>query len=366
MAGTAPRQPQRATRGLVLPRLDGIGDFWLWLPLVQTIRKAVSHPIHLVANALWVDLAQATGLFDRITPIDPRRLRLSPRYRQRLWRSLASAPAECLWHTTPRRRIAAEDSLAWFWPASQRIAFAPSRDADEPSLYRRWVDKQLYQQLVPVDSEWEHEWTRYQRFAQHMGLGAIDLSIYERLRESWLEIPKTEPFIAVLLGAGASFRLPSLSLWRDTLQLLHEQTRWPIWLLGSSAEEPLARALQTALPFLPLVNYTGQTRLLETLAYIKAADLILGPETGLVHVAITWQKPTIVFMGGGHWGRFLPYPAETPFPPPLLLHELMPCYQCGWHCVHTLSHQAPYPCIQRLSTKPLAAELPRLLTRITN
>ena len=54
---------------LILPRLDGIGDFCLRLPLVATLKKAFpERKIHLLANSLWADLAHSTGLFDKITP----------------------------------------------------------------------------------------------------------------------------------------------------------------------------------------------------------------------------------------------------------------------------------------------------------
>ena len=88
-------RPRRSSDAgwLILPRLDGIGDFWLWLPLVATLKKAFpDRKIHLLANSLWADLARFTGLFDKITPLVPQKLLRSPTYRRQTWTLLKKEP----------------------------------------------------------------------------------------------------------------------------------------------------------------------------------------------------------------------------------------------------------------------------------
>jgi len=107
--------------------------------------------------------------------------------------------------------------------------------------------------------------------------------------------------------------------------------------------------------FLPphrVEDLTGSLTLTESIAVLRQAWGVIGVDTGLTHIAATWGSPALVLMGGGHWGRFFPYPASFPHQP-FIMHRPMSCYGCGWFCQHTLSQKAPYPCIATLKQAPM-------------
>ncbi len=335
-----------------MPRLDGIGDFWLWLPLVASLRKAFpERKIHLLANSLWTNLAAVTGLFDRITPLSPAKLLRSPFYRRQVWQTLQEAPAGLLLNTTFRRRISVEDSLAWFYPATYRIAVLNSPDAMEPNPLRKALDEKLYNKLIDIPFD-AHEWTRYEHFTQRAGLPRIESAIYEELYAVFGQkaphFTQTERFIAVVVGAAAAYRLPSPAYRARLLEQTWAATGLPLVFLGAKAEEQPAETLQKLLSSAPVQSLVGQLSLTEAVACLRGAAGIIGVETGLTHIAATWGKPTLVLMGGGHWGRFFPYPPEFPHQP-FLLYQLMPCYGCGWFCHYTLSREKPYPCVAKIA-----------------
>jgi len=60
---------------------------------------------------------------------------------------------------------------------------------------------------------------------------------------------------------------------------------------------------------------------------------MVGGETGLAHMACAVGTPNVVVLGGGHFGRFMPYsPLTTCAILPLL------CFQCDWKCPYDRAH----------------------------
>ncbi len=339
---------------LILPRLDGIGDFWLWLPLVESLKKAFpERRLHLLANALWADLARVTGLFDRVTPLHLQKLLRSPDYRQKVWKLLRESPSGLILNTTFRRRIAVEDSVAWFYPASARQSIAGHADALEPPPLRRYLEKRLYEKVWPPPEKDLHEWHLYTHIAQMLNIAPPDFGVYARLSKlPWPEVkPPFPAYLVALPGAAAPYRMVPPEIFGELLKEAIEKLGLPIIFLGSRKELPYVQGLRKFLPPDRVGDLTGSLSLAESIAVLRQAQGVVGVETGLTHIAATWGSPTLVLMGGGHWGRFLPYPASFPHQA-FLLHQPMVCYGCGWFCVHTLSRAAPYPCMASLGNAP--------------
>lgn len=56
---------------------------------------------------------------------------------------------------------------------------------------------------------------------------------------------------------------------------------------------------------------SGQTTLRQIAALLSRCRLAVGSDTGLAHMACALKVPNVILVGGGHFGRFLPYSALT-------------------------------------------------------
>ncbi len=343
--------PARVERGEghFFIRLDGIGDFWLWLPFVAALKKAYpQQSFYLIANRLWAELAEITGLFSRILPIDPYRLRRSYSYRQTLTNELRRQlpPAEVLWQTTYSRRIAAEDFLAWVLPAEKKVAWERDPATAEPRYLSEWIDKSLYDSVFSGDSSPSiHEWLRYEQWLRSINGMSLGWKVYAQIRQN---LPRLERGVVALAGSSVKYKLIPLQLYRQLLLSVYQHTKLPIRILGTATDKAYVENL--ALPFLE--DLSGKLSLVEAVEEVASARLVVGPDTGLAHVAATLGVPTLMIAGGGHWGRFVPYPAGVPFPLKVLANE-MSCFGCGWMCQYQWDRRRPYPCIARLSPEGL-------------
>jgi len=128
-------------------------------------------------------------------------------------------------------------------------------------------------------------------------------------------------------------------------------TSFAIVLCGSPADRPLCDRLKTLIstPSRTLVNLAGQTSLPQLCEVIRNATLIISNDSAMPHVASAFQVPSVVILGGGHFGRFLPYslgPATIGAYAPKAIYTKMPCFNCNWECIYP--GQTPWPCIQAI------------------
>jgi ADP-heptose:LPS heptosyltransferase len=83
--------------------------------------------------------------------------------------------------------------------------------------------------------------------------------------------------------------------------------------------------------------------------------MIIGSETSAMHIAAAVSTPSVCLLGGGHFGRFVPYPVNVEGVVPSPVFHKMECYGCNWQC--TQSHEAgqPVPCISAISVEKVVA-----------
>ena len=77
------------------------------------------------------------------------------------------------------------------------------------------------------------------------------------------------------------------------------------------------------------------------------ASLVIGNETGLTHLGYLSGVPTVCILGGGHFGRFLPWDEFDDVVK--CIYNKMDCFQCGWRCkyVNLKKGEIP-PCIKNI------------------
>jgi len=71
--------------------------------------------------------------------------------------------------------------------------------------------------------------------------------------------------------------------------------------------------------------------------------------------------PTVVVVGGGHFGCFVPYPENAAPETARFVHHHMECYHCFWRCHKREDPKASFPCIAAVTTKQVRTACGELL-----
>jgi glycosyltransferase involved in cell wall biosynthesis/ADP-heptose:LPS heptosyltransferase len=89
-------------------------------------------------------------------------------------------------------------------------------------------------------------------------------------------------------------------------------------------------------------NLCGKTSVRQLAALISMSRLCISPESATAHLAAAAGCPHVVLVGGGHFGRFMPYSKLTK-----MLYVRMDCFGCNWKC----RYGKDIKCIKAISLK---------------
>jgi ADP-heptose:LPS heptosyltransferase len=349
---------------VLLVRQDAIGDFILWLDTAKEYRKYYppeNCKIILIGNALWSDLAKGLPFWDEVLPVNVKAFKTLSRYRWNILRKVRNYGAEIAIQPTYSREFYHGDSLIRASNASKKVSSAgnmSNRDQLKSILADRW-----HTELIPSSPEQLSELERNAEFFSGF-IKKKYLPSYPELELSGdckIQELKCKSFYILSLGANKKYREWPYKYYAKIAQKIHKKTGWLGLICGAENEFYLGEHIKK-LCDAPLQNYTGQTTLSELTCLLAKSQILISNETGTAHIANAVGTPTVCILGGGHFGRFVPYPELSGKINNLkVVYYKMPCYGCDWKCVYHIKDEDPAPCISNISVDAVWNEVKILL-----
>lgn len=334
--------------GVLVVRVDAIGDFMLWLDCARSLRRLYPpsrYHMTLVGNRLWTALARDMSDFDEVWEIDRRSFALDPFYRYGILRRVALGGFSVALHPTFARDFLWGDALIRASGADSRIGFSGNADLLTPlgsRLSDRW-----YTALVEAAKTPMMELRRNAEFMRALGLTSFRAGMPSlRARMPLPRELRGRDFYVLCPGASrASKRWPPEN-FAEIATRIFAHTGWLGVICGSLDDAALAHRLRDATT-VPLEDFTGKTTIGSLAAILAGSRFVLGNDTGTVHMAAAVGTDSVCVVGGGQDGRFFPYESETHEGvhfPQRVVHP-MPCFGCNWRCIHRIADGAILPCI---------------------
>ena len=355
-------QIKRKSTFISVIRLDKIGDFILWLDSAKTLRGLYpGQRIILIANSTWAELAEKLPYWDEVWSVDYRRLMRSLIYRWQIMRKIRQQGFDIAIHPTFSRHFPTGDSVVRATGARERIGFAG--DENNSSSWQKLVSDRWYTRLMPANPLPMMEIERNAEFVRLLGINNYDaavplLPIVATLPDA-LRIKK--PYFIVFPGASWSGKQWPIESYVALVRNIHTNTGWQPVVCGSSGERGLCSMLsERTLP--PALNLAGQTSLPQFAEVVRGASLLIGNDTSAIHIAAAVETPSVCILGGGHFGRFLPYPENLPGCRPVAVYREMACFGCNWRCNQPHTPNGPVPCISSISVDAVIASANQALS----
>lgn len=333
-------------RGLLVVRMDGIGDMVLFRTSLDHYAEAFRiEPANITVLGCrsWGALAPEVFAGYRVLVIDEHAFARRPWYRFRVaLRVRALAPAVAVCDSYFRRALMA-DSLAWISGAPRVVSSLPyisERTRAEYTYYLGQAGRVVNTGVYP-----DHEVVRHYRFVSAMAGRTIPP---EAPRIAWRDrpppVPEGHPYVVLNPGSNEPGR------------------RWPIAGYLGVAERLLGRGYRVVFVGTPretseverraafaknegVFDLVGRTSLPEVLDLMKRAAGVVTNDSGPAHVAIALRTPTVVIVGGGHFGCFFPYPEQVAPANARFVFVRKECYHCFWRCPYRQDPGAAFPCI---------------------
>ena len=353
-----------------LIRQDGIGDFVMWLDTAKEYRNIFppdKYKIVLAGNKIWCDLAEELPYWDEKLMIDVKQFKTFSKYRWDFLRKVRNLGVQISIQPTFSREFYHGDALVRASGALRKVSSAG--DMANRNWLKKFIADSWNTELIPASTETLTELERNAEF--YSGLSdSPHLTRYPKLdiQEFWLSSEWKDKTFYILVpgtsGSVAGKEWPS-AFFSDLATKVFRQTGWEGVICGTKQEYSLAEQILKQSDS-PLQNLCGQTTLVELAGLLSQSRLTISNDTGPVFLSSAVGTLSVCILGGGHFGRFAPYP-DLPGQTNHLktVSHKMPCYGCNWECIFPIIKGEPTPCISKISVGAVWKQLRPLLIKKT-
>jgi glycosyltransferase involved in cell wall biosynthesis/ADP-heptose:LPS heptosyltransferase/SAM-dependent methyltransferase len=340
-------EPDHSVKRLLWVRTDSIGDAVLASAMLEPIRKKYPQAnLAVLCQQRVASLYTACPFVDLIICYDRQKMLPGGERQQIMDEISAFAPEVILNSVRSRDRLSDELTLAF--AKARHIAI--ESDLDNISAAGRDAFRHRYEQIIASPDAPRTELERHAGFLRGLGIETSNLKPVvwnlpadEALAEAFFKQQELDPAQTIAVFPGAQFQMRVYHHYANALKNL-EGFRFLIF--GDATQNPLAENLERQLPS-RTVSVCGRTTLGETVALLRRCRLYVGAESAGAHIACAVGVPNVVVLGGGHFGRFMPYS-------PLTTAVVLPldCFGCNWQCPYDRTR-----CITNLAPDVVAAAI---------
>lgn len=354
-----------ATRILVL-RPDHIGDFVMWLPFARMLRARFPSPAHritLLTSKSVVDLASGSGYFDDVWGIDRNRMDRDYEYRAGVIRKVRRAGFGFVINALYTREFTRGDLIVRAVHAPRSVGFRADPNGRDAFFNR--IGDAWYSSLVGTGSARLHETARNAILAEATFGAKLD-HVPPWLVAHNSELPTGLPTRYVLLSPSSSDarRNWPLARFAELARRVRDATGWGVVLCGAPSDVAASAHLRMEIGGENVIDLTGRTSLNELQNLVQGASLVICNDTGLAHFAVAGGISGLAIVGGGYWGRFLPYPEAVVDPGHFAVATTsMDCFGCRWRCRYELTGEGVFRCLDAVQVDAAWRHVERLLER---
>jgi len=337
--------------GVLVIRLDAIGDFIIWLDAAKELRRMYPNKkITLLANGAWADLARCFNYWDEVIPVSLKDLINKPLYRWKMLRQVRSAGYDIVIQTQFSRVFLAGDSIVRASGARERIG--SGGDMANIKSWQKRISDRWHTWLLPASKNSMMELERNAEFMSALSGKSVEpaLSFIPKLLDLPQFLVPGKNFFIVFPGASTKIRQWPVTKFVEAIGAISESYDLLPVLCGAPSEKDLCMEV-AAKAGASCIDYSGKTTLPELVEVIRNARLLVGNDTSAVHIAAAVGTPSVCILGGGHYGRFMPYPESLSGAKPIPVIHPMDCFNCNWRCVQTKNREEPYPCVASVSVE---------------
>ena len=147
--------------------------------------------------------------------------------------------------------------------------------------------------------------------------------------------------------------------WREVFeQLVPSSSPDSLLICGAASQRSKAEEFRKMMQgTLPVTNLCGSLTLVETAGLLLESELVFATESALAHLSVALRRPTIVILGGGHFGLFAPWGMKIA--PVRWITNQVDCYGCNWACIHSSAI-----CIQNIPTSKIVEASMDLIVKV--
>jgi lipopolysaccharide heptosyltransferase II len=296
----------------LLVRPDHLGDVLLTTPAIHALRAARPHAeIHVLVGHWSAEVVAGYPEVDMVLTLPFPGFSRSPKTN---WR----APYELLVNSARHlRRIGYSSAVIlrpdhWWGAALAKLAGIPERvgyDLPDVAPFLTKAVQHEHQHAVVQNLKLMEKWTgksEPESSQYYFPVEAFDRAYIDGYLREWGIEPK-QPIFCIHPGTGTWVKHWEEDKWAAAADILIEQLDARVVMTGSQHELPLVRRITGQMKHEAVIT-AGDTRIGQLAALFSRARVVLGPDSGPLHLATAVGVPTVALYGPadpvefGSWG----------------------------------------------------------------
>jgi ADP-heptose:LPS heptosyltransferase len=342
---------KKTSKHILIIKPDAIGDYIIFrnfLSFIAASKTYANHKITLVGNSLWMDFANDFdgGLIYKFITVNHKTL-------GQKWISIFREVQKVNYDlviTYCYSRAFLTDIIAFVASSTRKVGIDGDTIRMSPAL-KKLCNRIVYDELVKVPDDLKTEFD-FNRF-----LTEYVIKSKAEIMQPFLELPDSEdfddfipasPYMVIAPGAGVLSRRPTDSTWIEIASFM--LTKYTICFVGSTEDGILVSNIMKGITpggKFNMIDLTGEVPLKKLPFLLESAGCTICNDSGIYHLAVALNAPVLCIAGGGHFERFVRYPARENIS--VCYHD-MPCYNCNWFCKFDFAACSPYPCIAAIDS----------------
>lgn len=326
---------------ILLIKADAIGDYILFRNFIEIVKRSSkysNYEIDLLGNEIWSDLATSYDgkYITKFFFTKANSLYYSPKAVFKLGLQLFNRNYEIVLNPNSTRTFIT-DGLAALSGSSNLIGFASDTEGIERK-YKAKTDK-FYKTLLVKPASVHFEFARTRYFFEQVLNQPISI------QKQFIDTDHAKKSgITIFPGAGLKSRGWEAEKFARLIKKLEQNTNETIYLAGGNTEMQLCDDILRRSQSVSVVNISGKTNLNELIGLVANSAMVICNDSSAVHIAVAVDTPFVCIVGGGHFNRFVPYPADM-VKNGSFIYEKMDCYYCNWNCIYKVENDESFACI---------------------
>jgi len=349
---------------IIILRLDAIGDFILFCDSAKEYKNLFpGQKIILLANHTWADLAIQLPYWDHVISINIYKFETNIFYRCKTIVNLRKNIYKKLIHPTFSRDYLVSDSIVQMINAELKIGF--DGDYSNISKDEKRVSDNWYDDLIMSNDGLMMELNRNAAFLRSLGHENFKSSIPDIshiLHEVNNPLEQAEDYFVIFPFASWYGKEWPIDKFVSLIAKLSERYAMACVLCGGPNDVDSAQKI-IGKSTVNIIDYTGKTDLMSLAKIIQSSQLLVSNDTSAIHIAAAVCTKSVCILGGGHYGRFLPYVFDSDnksCAPETVIYN-MDCFGCNWNCPYIKDDRSSVPCINNIKVDSVLRICEKLL-----
>lgn len=349
---------EKKLNSIIIVRIDAIGDFIIWQDAAKEYKKIFKNKnITLVCNELYVDLARKTPYFDEVIALDVKKFEKNLLYRFNFIRKIRNKRYFLAISPVYSRTFFGADWIVKNINADEKIGF--DGDLSNISVLNKKISDKWYTKLISTKKNHNMELVVNGEFVRALGMSEFKVK-FPDLRYLFSEnFEEKAKYCVLFLGAGDIRRRWKVEYFVEIAEKIIDRN---IVLCGSKNELSLGNFfVNNYKGKMSVTNLIGETSILEMMEIVKNADFCIGNESSGIHISSSLGIKNLCILGGGHYGRFLPYVDENNKQigsTKIVTADYDECFGCNWNCKYS---KECFPCIEKIKVNKVNEKLKEIL-----